>query len=89
MRILSPPNLRYPVTVTRLEHARDAKVEDGSTLFHYTYETWVEEAIDRSGNTKKVKHTFPAKFESPNEGTIQKWFITPGTVIQKPGYVSR
>lgn len=85
MRILSPPNLRYPVTVTRLEHARDAKVEDGSTLFHYTYETWVEEAIDRSGNTKKVKHTFPAKFESPNEGTIQKWFITPGTVIQKPG----
>lgn len=85
MRIISPPNLRYPVTVTRLELARDAPVEQAAVLFHYTYETWVEEAIDRSGNTEKRKQTFPAKFSSPNEGTVEKWYISPGTIIAKPG----
>lgn len=85
MRIFSPPNLRYPITVTRLEHARDAELEPSSALFAYTYETYVEEAIDRSGTTERVKHTFPAAFSTSYGGTISEWFIKPGTVIEKSG----
>lgn len=86
MKIRSPPNLHYPITVVDLVKEKDAEIERSSPLFTYFYESVVSEA-DRYGEAKDVKKRFPARFDSSAAGVISKWFIKNGTVVQRPGYV--
>lgn len=86
MKVLSPSGLHYPITVGELAKKRDDEVQRSEPLFTYFYETIVEEG-DKWGEKKNVKKRFPVKFEASADGTITKWFIKEGTVIQRPGYV--
>lgn len=81
MKIRSPPNLHYPITVVELHRQRDAEVKRSTPLFSYYYETVVTE-IDKYGDEKSVKKRFPARFNSFTDGVISKWFIASGTVIK-------
>ncbi|KAF2661728.1 hypothetical protein K491DRAFT_646975 [Lophiostoma macrostomum CBS 122681] len=84
MKIRSPSNLHYPITVVELAKKRDEEVQRSSPLFSYTYESVVEET-DRYGEAKSVKKKWPARFDSSAEGVVSQWFVKAGTVIQRPG----
>ncbi|KAF2743904.1 hypothetical protein M011DRAFT_471030 [Sporormia fimetaria CBS 119925] len=84
MKIKSPPNLRYPVTVTELLRQRDDPVERSEGLFKYYYEVKVNE-VDRHEQSKEVIRRIPERFNSPFDGTVSEWFIKSGTVIERPG----
>ncbi|KAB8345830.1 hypothetical protein FH972_022885 [Carpinus fangiana] len=78
MRLKSPSNLHYPITVTGLlKHPEDG-VELGDTIFSYSYISKVFEGRE----PVEVERKWPANFESDVEGTITQWCIEKGTVIE-------
>jgi RNA polymerase II subunit A-like phosphatase len=87
MKIRSPQHLHYPITVVDLLCKNDAEVQRSTPLFKYFYETTVTES-DEFGETKDVKKRFPERFNSTTDGLVKEWFIKPGTVIRRPGYVN-
>ncbi|CAI6334962.1 unnamed protein product [Periconia digitata] len=84
MKIISPPDIHYPISIGDL--ARDAgdKVKRSDHLFTYFYETTVEEG-NKWGDKVEVKKKFPVRFESSLDGIVERWFIKKGTVIQRAG----
>ena len=86
MRLKLPHSLHYPITVTELLKLPNDHVKKSAPLFLYFYKTTVTE-IDRSGDEHRVDKTFPTRFESTVDGTLKKWFLREGTVIEKPGFV--
>ncbi|KAF2739362.1 hypothetical protein EJ04DRAFT_308993 [Polyplosphaeria fusca] len=84
MKIRSPPNLHYPITVVELAKKPQDDVQRSSPLFNYTYQTLVTEG-NKYGEEKKVSRSLPARFDSSADGVVTQWFIKPGTVIQRPG----
>lgn len=88
MKISSPPGLRYPFTIQALQKRKDEKVARSEKLFTYWYEEIVTET-DRWGADSKVKKRWPQQFDATTGGKITRWFIKPGTVIERAGYVTR
>jgi RNA polymerase II subunit A C-terminal domain phosphatase len=86
MKVTSPRDLSYPITVVDLLIKKDAPVQRSDKLFNYRYKTRVTEG-DKWGGEKTVMITMTQSFDASTEGTIERWAIEPGTVIQGPGYV--
>ena len=84
MKISSPPGLHYPITVQELHQQQHADVQRSDRLFTYYYESTVTEG-DKWGGERTVKKRFPSRFDASTEGTITRWFIDAGAVIQRPG----
>ncbi|KAF2807806.1 uncharacterized protein BDZ99DRAFT_391461 [Mytilinidion resinicola] len=84
MLVESPTGLHYPITVVELAKKPEDDIQRGAPLFSYYYETTVTEG-DKYGDEKEVKKKFPAGFESSKAGTLTRWFIQNGTVIQRAG----
>ncbi|KAF1963358.1 hypothetical protein CC80DRAFT_556911 [Byssothecium circinans] len=84
MKIISPPNLHYPITVGDFDRKAHDEVKRSDRLFTYFYETTVEET-DKWGETAEVKRRFPVHFEASLDGIIKKWYIKKGAVIDRAG----
>jgi RNA polymerase II subunit A-like phosphatase len=84
MKISSPPGLRYPYTIQALQKRRDESVRRSDKLFTYWYEEVVTES-DRWGVDQQVKKRWPQQFDASTEGKVTRWFIKPGTVVERPG----
>jgi RNA polymerase II subunit A-like phosphatase len=84
MKISSPPGLRYPYTIQALQKRKDDKVVRSDKLFTYWYEELVTES-DRWGVEQKVKKRWPQQFDASTAGKVTRWFIKPGTVIERAG----
>ena len=84
MKILSPPDLHYPITVGELAKRRDDDVERSEQLFTYVYESTVEEG-NKWGEKRDVIKKFVAPFTASVQGKIIKWFINQGSVIPRSG----
>jgi RNA polymerase II subunit A-like phosphatase len=84
MKISSPPGLRYPYTIQALQKRRDETVRRSDKLFTYWYEEVVTES-DRWGVDQQVKKRWPQQFDASTEGKVTRWFIKPGTVVERPG----
>ncbi|KAF1830749.1 hypothetical protein BDW02DRAFT_533353 [Decorospora gaudefroyi] len=84
MRIASPRDLSYPITVLDLLKKRDDDVPRSEKLFTYSYESRVTEG-DKWGGEQTVMKKFRQTFDASTEGTITRWFIKPGAVIDKAG----
>ncbi|KAF2640233.1 hypothetical protein P280DRAFT_490575 [Massarina eburnea CBS 473.64] len=84
MKITSPPNWHYPVTIGDFAKKTDDEVKRSDPLFTYLYETTVQEG-DKWGETKDVKRKFPARFEASLDGIIRKWYIRTGAVVARAG----
>jgi RNA polymerase II subunit A-like phosphatase len=84
MKISSPPNLHYPVTVGEIAASVNDVVKRSDPLFTYFYETTIEEG-NKWGETIQVKKKFPVRFEASLGGIIKKWYIKTGAVIHRPG----
>jgi len=83
MQLRLPPSLHYPITVTSLLKREGDTVERDEAIFWYIYQTTVEEG-DGLGNQVMVKRKFPPRFESTVDGTVVKWNIAKGDVIDEP-----
>ena len=84
MKISSPPGLRYPFTVQSLHKRKDDKVQRSDKLFAFYWEETVTEA-DKWGGQSKVQRRRPGQFDASTNGTITRWFIQQGTVIERAG----
>ncbi|KAG9190047.1 RNA polymerase II subunit A C-terminal domain phosphatase [Alternaria panax] len=84
MKIVSPRDLNYPVTVIDLLKKRDEDVQRSGKLFNYSYDSRVTEG-DKWGGEKTVMKKFRQTFAASTEGKITRWFIKPGTVIERHG----
>ncbi|KAH6839766.1 hypothetical protein CC77DRAFT_480360 [Alternaria alternata] len=84
MKVLSPRDLNYPVTVVDLLKKRDEDVQRSGKLFNYSYDSRVTEG-DKWGGEKTVMKKFRQTFAASTEGKITRWFIKPGTIIERHG----
>ena len=87
MRLVTPDSLHYPITVTKLRHKTSDEVERNAPLFDYFYKSKVIEGDEENKEGKPVERTWPSTFESYVEGTLTDWFIKPGQIITRRGYV--
>jgi RNA polymerase II subunit A-like phosphatase len=84
MKISSPRDLSYPITVLELLKQRGDQVPRSEKLFHYHYDSRVTEG-DKWGGEKTVMKKFRQTFDASTEGSIVRWFIKPGDVVERPG----
>ncbi|KAF1848375.1 uncharacterized protein K460DRAFT_364349 [Cucurbitaria berberidis CBS 394.84] len=84
MKITSPRDLSYPITIVDLLRKRDEEVKRSDKLFNYRYETPVTEG-DKWGGEKIVMKKMIQFFHASTEGKVTRWLIKPGTVIERPG----
>lgn len=84
MLLRSLPHLHYPITVTGLLFKNDEHVPKNAPIFTYYYKGKVTE-YDADGKATDVEKTFPTRYESQVEGTIKRWRIAKGTVIERSG----
>lgn len=87
MLLKSPRSLHYPITVTKLLKRPHDNVDRAAPLFAYYYKSTVTEG-DRYGEEAEVIKTFPTHFESETDGTVVRWMIADGQIIQGAGFVS-
>ncbi|KAL6710452.1 CTD phosphatase Fcp1 [Coniothyrium glycines] len=85
MKITSPRGLQYPITVVELLKRQDDNVQRAEKLFNFSYYTEVTEGDKWGGEDKTVKKKMIVFFDASIEGQITRWFIKPGTVIEKSG----
>ncbi|KAI8939112.1 hypothetical protein NX059_004947 [Plenodomus lindquistii] len=84
MRINSPRDLSYPITVVDLLKKPGDNVKRSEKLFSYRYETNVTVGTSWGGwETEKQK--LITRFDSSAVGEITRWLISPGTVIDRQG----
>ncbi|KAH7390699.1 RNA polymerase II subunit A C-terminal domain phosphatase [Pyrenochaeta sp. MPI-SDFR-AT-0127] len=84
MKITSPRDLKYPVTIVDLLRGRDEEVKPSDKLFNYRYETPVVEG-DKWGGEKTVMKKMIQFFNASTGGKITRWFVKTGTIIERPG----
>lgn len=84
MRVSSPRDLAYPITVVDLLKRPDELVKRSEKLFSYKYETTVTEG-DKWGGSETILKKFITKFDASTEGKITRWFVAPGTVVERAG----
>lgn len=85
MKVIAPRGLQYPITVVELLKQQDDDVKPDDKLFRYSYETAVVEGDKWGGEDKTVKKKMLVQFDAGNEGQVARWFVKPGTVIDRPG----
>jgi RNA polymerase II subunit A-like phosphatase len=86
MKITSPRGLSYPITVVELLKRHDDQVQRSEKLFKYSYDSAFVEGDKWGGEDKKVIRKMIVFFDASTEGTVTRWFIKPGTTIERPGY---
>ena len=70
-----PPNLPYPIKVTKCLVANGSNISRGTPLFHYSFKY-------KSLDQPKVETRY-GTWESPLEGTINFWNIDAGDEVSK------
>lgn len=84
MKITSPRDLSYPITIVDLLRKRDEEVKRSEKLFNYRYETPVREG-DKWGGEQTVMKKMIQFFHAGTAGKITRWLVKPGTVIERSG----
>jgi RNA polymerase II subunit A-like phosphatase len=69
MRITTPENLHYPITVTRLLRAPQDQIDYNAPLFTYQYKTKVLEGDEETRENKLVDRIMPSNGTSPKDAS--------------------
>lgn len=85
MQLLTPTGLHYPITIARLLCVAEDEVKQNAPLFDYTYKSTVIEGTQDDKEGAPVERTFRSSFESYVEGTLTKWYLSPGALVTRPG----
>ncbi|CAG8983996.1 hypothetical protein HYALB_00009005 [Hymenoscyphus albidus] len=75
-------HLRYPITVSKLLKAPGDSIKKQEPILQYKFTT-VREVGDPFGEQWKEKQVTFADWDSPSDGTMRKWKIQEGMVIEK------
>ncbi|KAI9654927.1 MAG: Carboxy-terminal domain (CTD) phosphatase [Bathelium mastoideum] len=84
MLIVSPSNLHYPVTVTKLLVAAGDSVERNARIFLYEY-AWRTVQQDRDGEDFEVVKIMATDFQCETRGRVTAWQTEVGQEIEGPG----
>ncbi|KAF2853690.1 RNA polymerase II C-terminal domain phosphatase component [Plenodomus tracheiphilus IPT5] len=84
MKVFSPRDLAYPITIVDLLKQSGELVKRSEKLFSYRYQTEVTEG-DKWGGWEKKKVSLITKHDASAEGKVTRWLISPGTVIDRMG----
>jgi RNA polymerase II subunit A-like phosphatase len=80
MLIRAPPSLHYPITITSLLVSPKQPVQRSDRLFTYTYYSNVT-VTNEFGDVVTERRSYPADFRAENDGSVVKWKIAKGDVI--------
>jgi RNA polymerase II subunit A-like phosphatase len=83
MRLFTPNELRYPITVTKLLKKEGDDIKANEALFVYSYTSTVTEFDKDLREDVEKKRTWPANFESELEGKISSLNVSIGQVITR------
>lgn len=75
-------HLRYPITVSKLLKGPGDTVKKEETILQYKFTT-IREVGDPFGEQWKEEQTSFADWDSPSDGTMRKWKIKEGDVIDR------
>lgn len=87
MLLQFPRSLHYPITITALLKTPGDEVQKFTPLVQYKYLTFVMEDDDMTREPVRVEKWFPAMWESPITGTLKRWMIEVGSVVESGKYV--
>ncbi|KAJ8101493.1 HAD-like domain-containing protein [Lipomyces tetrasporus] len=82
--ITLPWTLRYPITIVQLLVAPGTEIRKNTPLFTYRYKTTITQTRGLNEEVE-VPAELLAVFESPVEGTVGKWTVQEGDVVEKAG----
>jgi RNA polymerase II subunit A C-terminal domain phosphatase len=88
MLLRLPPNLHYPLTVTKIEKRVGESVVRNDAVFLYSYTVKVKEEdryeVRRDDEIPWVEKKLVTHYSSTLEGTIKAWRVWEGDVIKEP-----
>lgn len=88
MRLFTPDNLHYPIKITKLLRKAGDDIRKNDTLFSYEYTSTVRESDADRPEGYDVERTFPARFESELEGSLETLAVTVGQILSRRAYVA-
>ncbi len=74
--------LKYPITITKLLKKPGETFQKKDPIFQYTF-TWKQTVGDPFGEQWEETQVTPADWDSPADGTLLKWKIHEGMIIDK------
>ncbi|KAM3072046.1 CTD phosphatase Fcp1 [Clarireedia jacksonii] len=76
------PNLKYPITITRLLKKPGDEISKQVSLLEYKFK-WMRKVGDPLGDEWEEEQTSYGAWDSPAEGTISTWLIKEGQRIER------
>ncbi|KAG4026580.1 hypothetical protein MFRU_039g00580 [Monilinia fructicola] len=76
------PNLRYPITITKFLKKHGDAISKQDSLLEYKFK-WKQMVGDPFGEQWEEEQTSYGEWDSPSEGTIEKWLIKEGMTIER------
>ncbi|ESZ94084.1 hypothetical protein SBOR_5504 [Sclerotinia borealis F-4128] len=76
------PNLKYPITVTKFLKKHGDTISKQDSLFEYKFKS-KQLVGDPFGEQWEEEQTLYAEWDSPSEGTIDKWLVKAGMTIER------
>ncbi|EDN92118.1 hypothetical protein SS1G_07980 [Sclerotinia sclerotiorum 1980 UF-70] len=80
------PNLRYPITITKFLKKHGDQISKQDSLLEYKFK-WKLMVGDPLGDQWEEEQTSYGEWDSPAEGTLEKWLIKEGMTIERDGPV--
>lgn len=75
------PNLRYPITISRLVAIPGDDLKKGATAMEYSFKYTKEVGDITTGETWEEEQTTISSWGAPVEGKLKEWQIKPGQII--------
>jgi RNA polymerase II subunit A-like phosphatase len=76
------PNLKYPITITRLLKKPGDEISKQVSLLEYKFK-WMKKVGDPLGDEWEEEQTSYGAWDSPAEGTISSWLIKEGQKLER------
>ncbi|KAI9641318.1 CTD phosphatase Fcp1 [Ciborinia camelliae] len=76
------PNLRYPITITKFLKQPGDQISKQVSLLEYKFK-WKLMVGDPLGEQWEEEQTSFGEWDSPSEGTIDKWLVKEGMTIER------
>lgn len=76
------PNLKYPITITKILKKRGDQISKQDSLLEYKF-NWKQTVGDPFGEQWEEEQTSYGEWDSPSEGTIDKWLVREGVTLGK------
>ncbi|QSZ28655.1 hypothetical protein DSL72_003154 [Monilinia vaccinii-corymbosi] len=76
------PNLKYPITITKFLKKHGDAISKQDSLLEYKFK-WKQMVGDPFGEQWEEEQTSYGEWDSPSEGTIEKWLVKVGMTIER------